>query len=366
MNPTIEDRVYGCLIGGAVGDALGAPVEGWSHRRINEEYGTLETFKQYYMPYSNTQPGAITSDTALRQYLSLAMVEADGRVTPREFASVLTEDLNEDRVWINGEIVLRKLSAGLDPWGAGEGTVPDNKMTGAITPIGLVNPGDPVQAYQDGFTIAGVFQETHDRHASATVAAGVAAAIARGATIESVLATMFERSEGVLTRAIDLAMGYAEASENVDELVETLYETFLDWQWPASQWDREKYYQGKVFSASTLEVVPVAMAILHACDGQPNRSIIEGVNFGRDSDSIATLAGSIAGTLHGASAIREEWKSKCEAVNQDFFEELEGSPDATFRSMASRIVECIRAEQMRHRERADELDQLLGEATEEG
>jgi len=26
----ILDKVYGCLIGGATGDALGAPVEGWN------------------------------------------------------------------------------------------------------------------------------------------------------------------------------------------------------------------------------------------------------------------------------------------------------------------------------------------------
>jgi len=26
----ILDQVYGCLIGGALGDALGAPVEGWN------------------------------------------------------------------------------------------------------------------------------------------------------------------------------------------------------------------------------------------------------------------------------------------------------------------------------------------------
>jgi len=26
----ILDQVYGCLIGGVIGDALGAPVEGWN------------------------------------------------------------------------------------------------------------------------------------------------------------------------------------------------------------------------------------------------------------------------------------------------------------------------------------------------
>jgi len=30
--------VYGCLIGGAIGDALGAPVEGWYYTEIREKF----------------------------------------------------------------------------------------------------------------------------------------------------------------------------------------------------------------------------------------------------------------------------------------------------------------------------------------
>jgi ADP-ribosylglycohydrolase len=359
MTFDIENRVYGCLIGGAVGDALGAAVEGWTHREIREQYGTFEEFKQYYMPYSNTDPGTITSDTTMRHYLCLAVVENDGRVTPEGFAAVLREHLNPDRVWINEEITLKKLSAGIDPWTAGRGGVPDNKATSAITPIGVVNAGNPDQAYQDGYAIASVLQDDHDRHMTATVAAGVAEAVTPEATLESVIVTMIEQSTGIAARALDLAMGFVDETESVDELVESLYDRFLDWRWPAVQWDRDKYYRGEVFSASTLETVPTALAILAACDGDVDRSIVEGVNYGRDSDAVATVAGSLAGALHGADELRDDWKTECEERNRDFFEELEGDPSANFRSMARRLVGALEAERDRTVRRGETLTGYL-------
>lgn len=359
MTFDIRNTVYGCLIGGAIGDALGAPVEGWTHQQITEEYGTLEEFKQYYMPYSNTEAGTITSDTAMRHYLCLAIVENDGRVTPAEFADILCEHLNPDRVWINQEIVLKKLSTGDDPWSTGRGSIPDNKATSAITPIGIINAGNPCQAYQDGFNIASMLQDDYHRHMTATVAAGVAEAVTPNATIESVIATMVEHSTGLATRAIDLAMGFAEDAESVKMLVDMLYEHFLDWRWPAVQWDREKYYKGEVFSASTFETVPVAVAILTHCERNVNRSIVEGINYGRDSDAVATVAGSLAGALYGADEIHEEWKTKCEARNRDFFEELEEDSNADFRSMADRLVNSLECERNRTKERCDTLAQIL-------
>lgn len=363
MTKTIKESVYGCLIGGAIGDALGAPVEGWTHERIQEEYGTLTEFKQYYMPYSKTEPGTITSDTAMRHYLCLAVVEAAGRVSPPEVADVLRQHLNPDRVWINEEIILKKISAGLNPWDVGHGAVPDSKATSAVTPIGIINAGNPGQAYQDGLMIASMMQDHHHRHASATVAAGIAEAITPHATIESVIAAMMEYSTGIITRGIDIALGYAEAADSIDDFVETLYDRFIDWRWPAVQWNREKYFSGELISASTLETLPTAVAILSICDGDVNRSIIEGVNYGRDSDAVATVAGSLAGALCGASQIRDNWKSQCEERNRDFFEELEDDPDANFEHMADRLVIALEHEYEKAADRHEQLATLLDVAT---
>lgn len=54
-----------------------------------------------------------------------------------------------------------------------------------------------------------MLQTRHHRHATATVAAGVAEAIAPDATIESVVETMSDQSTGLDTRSMDIALGYA-------------------------------------------------------------------------------------------------------------------------------------------------------------
>lgn len=356
MGETTTDRVYGCLIGGAIGDALGATVEGWSYERIRQEYGRIEEFGKLHRAYGKDAPGAVTADTTLRHYVSYGIAEKGRRVTPDDVAEVLLDHLNPDRVWVNSEILVKRLSAGINPWTAGEDAISNNKVLAAIVPVGIVNAGDPDQAFQDGFNIGSVFQSGHDRDAAATVAAGIADAVSPDATVDGVLTTMMEYAPSIVFRAIDLAMGLAEQSGTVDEFVEAYYHRLLDWRWPAVQWNREKYYQGRIFSASTLESLPVAVALLSLCDGEVNRSIIEGASFGRDSDSVASLTGSLAGALRGASEIRSDWIEDCEAANTDLFEELSGNAEANFRFTAGRLVDVLENE----RERAEERERQLG------
>ena len=42
MTSQLFDKVYGCLLGGAIGDALGGPVEKLSSEEIYQKYGVLD------------------------------------------------------------------------------------------------------------------------------------------------------------------------------------------------------------------------------------------------------------------------------------------------------------------------------------
>ena len=44
--------------------------------------------------------------------------------------------------------------------------------------------------------------------------------------------------------------------------------------------------------------------------GDPRRTVCYAANFGRDTDTIACMAGSIAGALAGASAFPKDWLAK--------------------------------------------------------
>jgi len=247
-----------------------------------------------------------------------------------------------------------KLKAGVSPWDSGRGMIPAGCATMMIAPIGIINAGNPAQAYQDGWNIAFVDQEGHNRDG----AAGVAAAFLPGATVESVLETMSEHNSYFMRRAIELTMDLAYASDSVDAFAAKYYAKMLDWSWPTPpghKWNKERF-----FSGNTVELVPITMAILYLCQGDVNQSMIEAASFGRDCDTTASLAGSIAGAMQGASAVRRDWIGTVEEANRDFFAEVEGDPQVNFYSMAQRLAEALRAERRAAQDRVNVLDEILG------
>jgi len=366
MAQDLLDAVYGCIIGGAIGDALGAPVEGMYWTEIREKYGRVNellpsakgnTGLNYGGLRLTPQAGWFSDDTTMRHYLALTIVRKRGRVTPDDLRDVLVEKLNPDRVWVNERALMWKLKAGVDPWESGRGMVPAGCATMMIAPVGIINAGNPAQAYQDGWNIASINQEGHNRDGAATMAAGVAAAFLPGATVENVLETMTRYSSYYIRRGIELTMDLARTSSSIDEFAEKYYARMLDWSWPippGHQWNKNRF-----FSGNSIELIPITMAILYLCGGDVNQSMIEAASFGRDCDTTASMAGSIAGALHGAGAIRQDWIETVERANQDFFQEVEGNPQTNFFSIAQRLVEALQVERQAAQDRLVMLDRIL-------
>ncbi len=358
MSRDIRDAVYGCVIGGAIGDALGAPVEGWNWRDIRREHGRLEEFQPFDAGYAKGA-GHVTDDTYLRHLLCMAIVRAGGRPTPDDFAAVLKEKMNPARLWVNEGLVLKKIRQGMNPWWeTGRGAIPAGCATMMIAPVGIINAADPAQAYQDAFCIAGINQEGLNRTFAATFAAAVAAAFAPGATPGSVVETMLAHSDWLAYRYLATALEMARSCDRPEEFVEQFYSSHLiDLGWPSGQWDLSS---PRYFSGNSREIVPAVAGIIHLCGDAPQEAIIEGANFGRDCDTIGSCCGSIVGAMHGASALRRDWIEQCEAANTDIFEELHGDGEENFAAMASHLTAGLLKERDRTQCRADELSELLG------
>ncbi len=71
--PTQQDRFRGCLLGGAVGDALGAPVEFMSFRDIEHRFGAMG-IQDYVAAYG--RPGAITDDTQMTLFTAEGLLRS--------------------------------------------------------------------------------------------------------------------------------------------------------------------------------------------------------------------------------------------------------------------------------------------------
>jgi ADP-ribosylglycohydrolase len=361
MANDIFDAVYGCLIGGAIGDALGAPVEGWHYEDIRKRYGKVDEF----MPQppaserpEGANPGRVTDDSTLRHYMCLAIVRKGGRITPDDYARVWLEDLNPDRLFYTERIVLQKLRLGMNPWETGRGQPLADAAIMSIAPIGVINAGNPAQAYQDAFNIAMIHQDGIERDAAATAAAGVAAAFSPGATVESVLETLEERSTYEVRRLVSMALDLARDSGTIDRFAEKFYATMLDRSFPVppgEEWDKDRSP-----GPTSREVLPAVVGIFYLCDGDADRCIVEGTSFGRDCDTIASIVGGFAGALRGADAIREDWIEQCERANEEFFLEVEGDQQANFHRMASRLVEALESAKRSVRDRLETLSEITG------
>ena len=220
MPKDLLDQVYGCLAAGAVGDALGAPVEGWYYTEIREKHGKVEEFGPFKTGYSNGAPGTMTDDSVMRHYMCLSIIEKGGRILPDDFGKTWVEKLNPDRLWVNERIVTIKLKQGMNPWHTGQGNIPAGCASMAIVPIGIINAGDPEQAFQDGMNIAGVDQTGSNQEAAASIAAATAQAFLPSATVDDVIEAMYRYSSWFMRRAYDLTMDIANSSSGVDEFTE--------------------------------------------------------------------------------------------------------------------------------------------------
>src|SRR5881275_1170668 len=86
------DHARGCLLGMAVGDALGAPLEGLSAQQVRAHYGMVVGYVDgsrawKKKPYRWRMPGLYTDDT--QQALALCDVLLEGgRVDPDRLAAI--------------------------------------------------------------------------------------------------------------------------------------------------------------------------------------------------------------------------------------------------------------------------------------
>jgi hypothetical protein len=100
-----------------------------------------------------------------------------------------------------------------------------------------------------------------------------------------------------------------------------------------------------------IEELPVALGLLVATDGDCAETVLGGVNYGRDADSIASMGGALAGALGGTGAVPREWVDDVSAASRIDVEEAG-------REMAVVAAEIFAKDARRHAERAQAMAEL--------
>jgi ADP-ribosylglycohydrolase len=294
------DRVYGALIGQAVGDALGAPTEGMTREEITSTYGWVDDF------VSDDPAG--TDDTEYAVLTAQIILRHGHSLTPADVTAAWRETLLEqDGGFYGGGFsemtAINNLKAGLvaPQTGTDNHEMWSDGTAMRIAPIGVFCAGDPREAARLAAIDAQVSHARDGIYCGQAVAVAVAAALVESsweAVIEAGLAVVPPGSWSARTiaRAVDIGRRAPGLRSAVDQL----------------------YAEISIFHYPWADVAPEATAlafgVLAAAQGDYVDTVLAGVNVGRDADTIAAIAGGMAGALHGAQAVPQQWRMRINRV----------------------------------------------------
>lgn len=284
-----RDKAVGCLLGLAVGDALGDLGRNHEHRL---RYGIATEVTAAAKSTDDTEFALLTARTILDNGgdLTTAAVVQSWRRYILDLGGVF------ERGGKPQYGAVANLRRGLLPPLSGSDNVQNDDDGAAmrIAPIGILCAGEPERAA----TLAQLeAQISHDRDgiwAAQAVAASVAVAMVDGTVDEIIAAGLRHIPENSwLGRTMACAMTICEESNNIENAWLRLHDDL----WTP------------VHSVSP-EAIPQAYAIFRLTGGDFHRGMFWGCNFGRDADTIGAVIGALCGARHGNSVIPDTWGEK--------------------------------------------------------
>ncbi|MFE9932408.1 ADP-ribosylglycohydrolase family protein [Streptomyces sp. NPDC005533] len=344
MTLTLEDRACGALVGAAVGDALGGPVEGWTPDQIVERHGgrVHGIVGPWHENWRTARPiapyhkgdGHVTDDTLMTHALVRVYEAVRDHLDAHAIAEHLVPDLMNNPRWIpeleaealplqriflaEKWIVTRLHYAHVDPREAGSGNIVNCGAAMYMAPVGLANAGNPAGAYTEALDIAGAHQSSYGREAAGVFAAAVAAACVPGATAASVVDTALSLAKDGTRAAIAAVRDVAAGHRDFESALAPLRAAVAPYDSVGPDYRAPSLDARRPSRLHSIEELPIALGMLLVADGAYEASVLGAVNYGRDCDSIATMAGAIAGALGGEAVVPAVWaKQVAEASRLD-------------------------------------------------
>lgn len=321
-------RVRGCLLGGAIGDALGWPVEFWDLPRIRAEVG--EHGVRDYLPVSTTTGsvfGQVTDDTQMTLFTVEGMIRASVRAACKGLGFAVPVIHHAYDRWLDTQL-LDGPSGERDGWlikeqwlyaqrapgntcmtaleqargggprigSFGRPARNDSKGCGGVmrvAPLGLMPPWARAKDLWVFDAAARAAGYTHG-HPTGKVASGalavLIAALMRGErldeAVDTTLAVVGARPDGQETAAkLELATRLAAGDEPALTLIEQI---------------------GGGWIAEEALAMAVYAVLVHPGPDDVFDALAVAVTHSGDSDSTGAIAGNILGALHGETALPPE------------------------------------------------------------
>ena len=324
LAPTRLSRYRGCLLAGACGDALGAPVEFWRRSEIIKRFGD-PGITDYLGAYGHV--GAITDDTQMTLFTAEGLLAAKAQKATSNFdvhrqvgasalqrwlitqgeRSALTESAQTGVSDLLAEPALHHrrapgntcLSALRGITVLGERAVNDSKGCGGVmrmAPVGLFGACHGLEA-RETFTLGKELAWLTHGHPSGYLTGGVLALLIQRLVEGSSL------EEG-LTLSLALLAGEDDHQETRDALQQA-------WRLAGTATP----YADAITALGEGWVAEEALAIAVYCAlvaDDVRHGVVLAVNHDGDSDSTGAIAGNLLGAMHGEAVIPDSWLAELE------------------------------------------------------
>jgi len=349
-------RVSGCLLAGAVGDALGGPIEFSTLFGLRRQYGDAGITDLIYEGPGRT--ALITDDTQMTLFTVEGLIRFGVRIPGKTAGSAERAVLRALQRWNDtqrylgpedlpagdhrtgwllqqpwlyhrrapGAACLSGLESRLDgfaEWGRPGNVNPDSKGCGTVmrsAPFGLFATDAPA-----GFDLAARCAQYTHGHPTGYMAAGATAAIVHHLSRGRELVEAVSMTQELLATY----PGHSETSEALRSAV------MLAAQGGATSEKVEMLGGGWVAEEALAIAVYCALTAAQAGGPAPammRRALLLSVNHSGDSDSTGTVCGHLMGAWRGAEAIPSEWLVRLEnreamnALISDFIVALRDAP----------------------------------------
>jgi ADP-ribosylglycohydrolase len=299
MNDIYESKFRGCMVGLAIGDALGMPVEDLSYSEIKNRFGRVTEYLdpvEGLFNYGKLKAGMYTDDAEQAIVLAESLIENKG-LNVNHFAKKLLSEYGKDVIehpekdrWIGGTFkkAVRNFISGLplDKCGV------KAKSCGSamrVAPIGM--------AYW--WTRADINLENAAKSSMVTH---------KGAEVTGAAQAVSLYVDMVITSA---------SPEDISSLVADSIESRIIAKRVRKAYGLRNEKPEKVIrvlgdSGLARETVPTAIYSFNHAPNDFEEAVLTAVNMGGDTDSRAAITGAISGAFNGLDKIPSRWLEKIE------------------------------------------------------
>ncbi|MBA4053591.1 MAG: ADP-ribosylglycohydrolase family protein [Marivirga sp.] len=366
---TYHNKVLGLLIGSAIGDAMGAPTEMWNRSDIRTEYGFVNSLDTMVRAPSaegtwkhNLPAGGTTDDTRWKKlFVSYATGQTWPGLQPKDFAEHIIKKYKTD-------IDALKATEGFDPqpyeenlmkmawlqeWALVSDAYVKNDMViyanalskfygGEMTCAGMLYspligacvPSDPETSYNTAYNLS-IFDIGYARDITSLVAAMVSQAFDSTAdknSLTNVIRTVdpnhyfnsrlvgrtsyrfYQIANTIVSTSKNLTLKNLPGDFRIDREWQSL-DSLSYLQLSNAYTLLDKYNEDMPFHAAEIYLITLTAMSYADYDFEKTMEFI--INYGRDNDTVAAVAGAILGAYLGADQLPVNKVNQILKVNKE-------------------------------------------------